>query len=204
MVENKAAYCSRWQSICKLLQFKMFAVICGTFCIEQNRKPLNGLVVNAGSCCVVLPFADTLVTICVKQWIGRAHAIEMDLSMLKPHAVFFTCTQIFIDGTSVSCSADCLGQKWINDFRRHILEKFLIFQILKECPAFYGILRFVAFLNMPRDYPIPSAWLDNSNILSSFLSDTCFIGKVLKGGFVTESEVEGQQEIIKNCHDSRH
>jgi len=63
----------------------------------------------------------------------------------------------------------------------YILEKFLIAQILKECPAFYSILRFVEFLTMPRDYPKPSAWLDHSNILSLFLFSTCFIGKSVEG-----------------------
>ena len=69
---------------------------------EQHGKPLNGLVVNVGGCCFVLPFADTRITILRETMNWRANAIEMDLSVLKFHAVFFTWKKTVITGTSFS------------------------------------------------------------------------------------------------------
>lgn len=103
---------------------------------EQNRKPLKGLIVNAGGSCFVLPFADTLITICMKQRIGAGMLLKWISQCYSPMLFFFTWTQTFIAGTSVSCSSGCLGQKWMNDFRRYVLENFLIAQILEECPPF--------------------------------------------------------------------
>jgi hypothetical protein len=55
--------------------------------------------------------------------ICRAHAIEMDLTVLKPHVEFFYTKKMFITGISVSFYVGCLGQKWMNDFIGHILER---------------------------------------------------------------------------------